>query len=72
MRWTEEPGSLQSVGLQESDMTWQLNNNNISKEMIFLNYVFYICMSSFPTIKKYNMFSENNSKIWYSERDSVS
>jgi len=31
----------------------------------------YICMSSFPAIKKYNMFSENNSKIWSSERDAV-
>ena len=26
--WTEEPGRLQSMGSQESDMTWQLNNNN--------------------------------------------
>ena len=24
--WTEEPGRLQSIGLQESDMTWQLNH----------------------------------------------
>ena len=27
--WTEEPGGLQSMGLQESDITWQLNNNGI-------------------------------------------
>ena len=26
--WTEEPGGLQSLGLQ-SDTTYQLNNNNI-------------------------------------------
>ena len=25
--WTEEPGGLQSMGLQESDTTWRLNNN---------------------------------------------
>ena len=25
--WTEEPRGLQSMGLQESDMTEQLNNN---------------------------------------------
>ena len=24
--WTEDPGMLQSLGLQESDITWQLNN----------------------------------------------
>ena len=28
-------------------------------------------MSSFPAIEKYNMFSENNGKIWSSERDYV-
>ena len=26
--WTEEPGGLQSVGKQESDITEQLNNNS--------------------------------------------
>ena len=26
--WSEEPGGLQSMGLQESDMTELLNNNN--------------------------------------------
>ena len=25
--WTEEPGGLQSMGLQESDMTEQLNHH---------------------------------------------
>ena len=30
--WTEEPGGLQSMGLQESDITWQLNNNGIWEE----------------------------------------
>ena len=25
---TEEPGEQQSMGLQESDMTWQLNNSS--------------------------------------------
>ena len=24
--WTEDPDMLQSLGLQESDTTWQLNN----------------------------------------------
>ena len=29
--WTEEPGGLQSMGLQnEPDTTWQLNNMNIN------------------------------------------
>ena len=27
--WTEEPGRLQSTGLQELDMTEQLNNNDL-------------------------------------------
>ena len=26
---TEEPGGLQSMGSQESDTTWQLNNNSV-------------------------------------------
>ena len=26
--WTEEPGGLQSVGLQEWDVTWQLNHHH--------------------------------------------
>ena len=30
--WTEEPGGLQSMGSQESDITERLNNNN--KKMI--------------------------------------
>ena len=25
--WAEKPGRLQSTGLQESDMTWQLNHH---------------------------------------------
>ena len=29
--WTEEPGRLQSMGLKESDMTLQLNNNMVMK-----------------------------------------
>ena len=29
---TEEPGRLQSVGLQESDMSYRLNNNDDSKK----------------------------------------
>ena len=28
LRWTEEPGGLQSMGSQESDTTKRLNNNN--------------------------------------------
>ena len=31
--WTEEPGGLQSVGLQESDTTWQLNNNKSGQRL---------------------------------------
>jgi len=26
--WTDRPGGLQSIGSQESDMTYQLNKNN--------------------------------------------
>ena len=26
--WTKEPGGLQSMGLQKSQMTWQFNNDN--------------------------------------------
>ena len=26
--WTEEPGRLQSIGSEDLDTTWQLNNNN--------------------------------------------
>ena len=29
---TEEPGGLQSLGLQESDPTLRLNNNNVKTE----------------------------------------
>ena len=28
--WTEEPGGLQSMGLQESDMTERLNHHHLS------------------------------------------
>ena len=36
--WTEEPGRLQPMGLQELDMTQQLNNNNIySKNPFHVN-----------------------------------
>ena len=31
--WTEEPGRLQYMGSQESDRTWQLNNNNRKKRV---------------------------------------
>ena len=36
--WTEEPGGLQTMGLQESDTTEQLNNNQLpcDSPMIFL------------------------------------
>ena len=30
--WTEEPGGVQSTGLQELDTAWQLNNNNYNNE----------------------------------------
>ena len=34
--WTEEPGGLQSMGLQESDMTERLYNNKVHIQIIFL------------------------------------
>ena len=33
---TEEPGGLQSMGLQESDMTERLYNNKVHIQIIFL------------------------------------
>ena len=30
IRWTQEPGGLQSMGLQGSDRTWQLNHHHHS------------------------------------------
>ena len=36
--WTEKPGGLQSMGSQESDMTQQLNNNDV----IFITIYFYV------------------------------
>ena len=40
--WTEEPGGLQSMGSQESDMTQRLNHhhglNDFSPDEIFLRY----------------------------------
>ena len=41
--WAENPGGLQSTGLQESDMTYPLNNNIYS----FINICIYINWS-FP------------------------
>ena len=38
--WTEEPGGLQSMGLQESDMTERLYNNKVHIQIIFL---FFVC-----------------------------
>ena len=32
--WREEPGRLQSMGLQKSDMTWWLNDNNNNVVML--------------------------------------
>ena len=34
--WTEEPGGLQSTGLQDSDTTYQLNSNNIWELLVSL------------------------------------
>ena len=34
--WTEEPGGLQSMGWQESDMAWRLNHHHISTHVLQL------------------------------------
>ena len=34
--WTEEPGEIQSMGLQELDTTSQLNNNILTYSSFFL------------------------------------
>ena len=33
--WTEEPGGLQSMGSQELDMTWRLNDDHQNLSYIF-------------------------------------
>ena len=38
--WTEEPGQLQSMGSQESDTTWRLNNNCILTEILVFVFDF--------------------------------
>ena len=35
--WTKEPGWLQSIVLQESDMTWHLNHHQ-SDKLLFVSY----------------------------------
>ena len=37
--WTEEPGGLQSMGLQELDMTWWLNRNQTHTGLLILRTV---------------------------------
>ena len=32
--WTGEPGALQSMGIQESDTTWQLNKNDLCTQLL--------------------------------------
>ena len=40
--WTEEPGRLQSMGLQQWDMTWRLNHYlNLYKSAKFFLFSFY-------------------------------
>ena len=36
--WMEEPGGLQSMGLQESDMTYQLNHQHIVDLQYCVNF----------------------------------
>ena len=33
--WTEEPGGLQSMGLQELDTTWHLNHHHVTRSDLF-------------------------------------
>ena len=39
--WIEEPGGLQSMGVTESDTTWQLNNYNTKCHLSKLKAVEY-------------------------------
>ena len=41
--WTEESGRLQSMGSEESDMTWQLNHHQYCTEGLYP--IFYILYS---------------------------
>ena len=44
MPWTEEPGGLQSVGVtEESDTTWQLNNNSRAASHLSCEYAWLTC-----------------------------
>ena len=50
--WTEEPGRLQSMGSKKSDMTYQLNNNNISslEKCLFKSFVHFSTGLSFVIV----------------------
>ena len=39
--WTEEPGELQSLGLQELDSIEQLNNNSFIRRKICSSYKYF-------------------------------
>ena len=40
--WTEEPGGLQSMGSQESDVTQRLNHDNYREVLRKLSYVVFV------------------------------
>ena len=44
--WTEEPGGLQSMGSQESDMTEQVNNSRLSECLQFAEHPSLSCLAS--------------------------
>ena len=46
--WTEEPGRPQSMGLQELDMTEQLNNNSVevNQKVAILVHILFIPLFS--------------------------
>ena len=42
--WTEEPGRLQSTGLQELDTTWQLNHHHNHQQAFSMLIIFLPCI----------------------------
>ena len=42
--WMEEPGGLQSMGLQESDTTERLNHHHIFLQIIYLPVDMCVCL----------------------------
>ena len=50
--WTEEPGGLQSMGSQELDMTWQLNDHHHHHHKI-LNHPFRVFLKLFKGLQRF-------------------